>query len=128
MARDGRVTLVSDFLSNMEHVQALSKSKTVNVSKLVYFKASASTLRERDNEDDEESFDRRLEDFASLGVPVIEHYARAGVLDVVNIDKCVDEDALHDDLKRAVAPQIVRSVRARSARVSIISLFHVSIT
>ena len=69
-----------------------------------------------------------MEDFASLGVPVIEHYARAGVLDVVNIDKCVDEDALHDDLKRAVAPQIVRSVRARSARVSIISLFHVSIT
>ena len=83
----------------------------MNVSKLVYFKASASTLRERDNEDDEESFDRRLEDFASLGVPVIEHYARAGVLDVVNIDKCADEDALHDDLKRAVAPQIVHGCK-----------------
>ena len=98
-----------DFLSNMEHVQALSKSQTVNVSKLVYFKASASTSK-RDNEDDEESFDRRLEDFASLGVPVIEHYARAGVLDVVNIDKCADEDALHDDLA-CKAPQIVHGCK-----------------
>ena len=119
VARDGRVTVVSDFLSNMEHVQALSKSKTINVSKVVYFKANAATLRERDNEDDEEAFDRRLDDFVSLGVPVIEHYARAGKLDVVNIDQCVDQDALREDLKRAVAPQIVHGCKDDSVETTL---------
>jgi len=101
------VTIVSDFLSSMAHVQALEKNDKIECKKLVYFKANASTLRERDNEDDEESFDRRLEDFATRGVPVIEHYARAGKLDVVNIDKCVDDEAMYDDLKRVVAPKLV---------------------